>query len=37
MRASDCIGCQGFLCADVKHECFVVPIIDVKPEAISIV
>ena len=37
MRASDCVGCQGFPCADVKHECFVVPGIDVKPEAISIV
>ncbi len=37
MKASECIGCQGFPCADVKHECFVVPAVDVKPEAISIV
>src|SRR5512137_2321329 len=37
MKASERIGCQGFPCADVKHECFVVPGVDVKPEAISIV
>jgi len=37
MRASDCVGCTRFPCTDVKHECYVVPDIDVKPEAISIV
>jgi uracil-DNA glycosylase len=37
MRASSCVKCEAFPCLDVKHECFVVPNIDVKPENISIV
>jgi len=37
MRVSEYVGCEEFPCADVKHECYVVPDLDVKPDAISIV
>ncbi len=37
MRVSQCVGCQDFPCADVKHECYIVPEIEVKPDDISIV
>ena len=37
MRTSQCVGCKTFPCADVKHECFAVPTVHVKPEAISVV
>jgi len=37
MRVSECVGCEAFPCADVKHECYLVPDIDLKPENISIV
>ena len=37
MRVSKCIGCTAFPCKDVRHECFLVPEIDVKPDKISIV
>ncbi len=37
MRPSQCIKCRAFPCADVKHECYLIPNVDVKPEAISIV
>jgi len=37
MRVSERVGCQDFPCADVKHECYVVPNIDVAPERISII
>lgn len=37
MRVSEYVGCQGFPCADVKHECYIVPDLDVKPDAVSIV
>jgi len=37
MRVSECVGCEGFPCADVRHECYVIPDIDVKPDEISIV
>jgi len=37
MRVSECIRCKAFPCADVKHGCYIVPGISVKPEAISIV
>jgi len=29
--------CQGFLCSDVKHECYRVPDVEVNPETISMV
>jgi hypothetical protein len=37
MRVNKCVGCKGFPCADVRHECYVVPDINVNPGAISIV
>lgn len=37
MQISKCVGCKEFPCAGVKHECYVVPGIDVTPDDISIV
>ena len=37
MRVSQCVRCEGFPCADVRHECYVVPDADLKPDAISVV
>jgi len=36
MRVSKCVGCEEFPCADVRHECYIVPDIDVKPDGVSI-
>jgi uracil-DNA glycosylase len=35
MKVNDCIGCTGFPCADVRHECYPVPNVEVNPEKIS--
>jgi len=35
MRVSECVGCKEFPCADVRHECYIVPDIDVKPDDIA--
>lgn len=37
MRVSECVECKDFPCADVKHECYVLPNIDINPEDVSIV
>lgn len=37
MRVSDCVACDEFPCADVKHECHLVPDITVEPKKIRIV
>lgn len=37
MRISRCVGCQEFPCTDVRHECYLVPDIDVEPSDVSIV
>jgi uracil-DNA glycosylase len=37
MRTSECVGCTQFPCTDVKHECYVVPDVEVNPEDVSIV
>jgi uracil-DNA glycosylase len=37
MRVSQCVGCETFPCADVRHECYLVPDIELKPEDVSIV
>lgn len=37
MKTSDCIRCTGLPCADVNHERYVIPGINVQPESISIV
>jgi uracil-DNA glycosylase len=36
MRPGREVGCERFPCTDVRHECYVIPDIDVKPNAISI-
>lgn len=37
MRVNKCVGCTKFPCADVKHECYAIPNLEVKPEEVSIV
>ena len=37
MRVSKHVVCREFPCADVKHECYLMPDIDVKPDDISII
>ena len=37
MRVSECVRCIQFPCADVKHECYVVPDVDVRSQDVSIV
>ena len=37
MRVNRCVECKTFPCPDVKHDCYIVPSVSVKPETISIV
>ncbi len=37
MQVGQYVGCEGFPCADVKHECYIVPNIDLNPDKISVV
>ncbi len=37
MRIDEQIGCKDFPCADVRHECYIVPGVDLNPDDISIV
>jgi hypothetical protein len=37
MRVSEHVGCEEFPCVGVKHECYIVPDVDVKPDNVSIV
>ena len=37
MRVSECVGCTAFPCQDVRHECYIVPNIDIQPADVSIV
>ena len=37
MKPCNSIRCERFPCADVRHECFVVPNIDLKPNNVSVV
>jgi uracil-DNA glycosylase len=37
MKISDRVKCSSFPCADVRHECYVIPGIDLEPEAVSII
>ena len=36
MRVSECVRCVKFPCDDVKHQCYVVPNVEVQPQQISI-
>ena len=37
IRVSDCVACQGFPCADVKHENYAIPGVELDPGRISII
>lgn len=37
MQVDQVVGCESFPCADVRHECFMVPDIDVKPAKVRAV
>jgi hypothetical protein len=37
MNVSQCVGCKAFPCKDVRHEAYLVPDIDVRPEKIRVV
>lgn len=37
MQVSKHLGCPGFPCTDVKHESYIIPEVDVKPDEISMV
>ena len=37
MQISQHLGCKGFPCADVKHECYIVPDVDLNTEKISVI
>ena len=37
MRVTEFVGCKQFPCAGVRHDCYIVPDIDLRPEDISIV
>ena len=37
MKVSDWIGCKDFPCEDVKHECYLLPDVEINPENISLV
>lgn len=36
MRVNQCIGCQEFPCADVRHESYLMPDMDVQPSKIRV-
>jgi hypothetical protein len=36
MRVSEHVQCSEFPCADVRHECHIVPTVDINPEGVSI-
>jgi hypothetical protein len=37
MRVSEYVGCKELPCADVKHECYIIPDIVARPDDISII
>ncbi len=37
MRPSTRVHCDAFPCSDVKHECYLVPGVSIKPEAVKII
>ena len=36
MRVSGCVGCRDFPCADVRHEAYIVPDVDLQPSKIRL-
>jgi uracil-DNA glycosylase len=37
MRPTDHVGCIAFPCVDVRHECYLIPDVDVKPADVRII
>ncbi len=37
MRVDQCIRCETFPCTDVRHECFAVPGVSIRPADVSVV
>ncbi|MGC9393397.1 MAG: uracil-DNA glycosylase family protein [Anaerolineae bacterium] len=37
MRVNDCVQCETFPCADVRHECYRVPDIEIDPATVSLI
>jgi uracil-DNA glycosylase len=37
MQVSQLVKCERFPCSDVKHDCYIIPEIEMKPDKISIV
>jgi uracil-DNA glycosylase len=37
MRVNQCIGCKDFPCTDVRHDCYVIPGVEVEPERVRII
>ena len=37
MQVSRNVSCEGFPCADVKHECYIIPDVGLDPDKISVV
>jgi uracil-DNA glycosylase len=37
MRVSDCVECANFPCRDVRHQCYLVPDVELSPELYTIV
>ena len=37
MRPDQQVACQGFPCTDVRHECYIVPSVELDPRDVSIV
>ena len=37
MQVSKCVWCEKFMCVDVKHEGYIVPDVEVKPDDVSVV
>jgi len=37
MRVCEYVKCEQFPCSDVRHECYVVPDVDVQPDHVSII
>ena len=34
MRVNECVKCEEFPCADVRHNRYIIPDVDVKPDNI---
>jgi len=37
MRVSECINCDSFPCTDVRHDSYIIPDIDLKPDNVSMI